>query len=40
MLFSDSTARGPINIPTPDIVALKEFFNADAKTNVHPLPIS
>ena len=40
MLFSDFRARGPINIPTPPIIALTEFFLADAVANVHPLPVS
>ena len=40
MLFSDFRARGPISIPTPPIVALTEFFHADAVASVHPLPIS
>ena len=37
MLVSDLGARGPISISTPLIVALTEFFHADAETNVHPL---
>ena len=31
---------GPINIPTPHIVALTEVSHADAETNVHPLKVS
>ena len=37
MLFIDFKARGPISITTPPIVALTEFFHADAETNLHPL---
>ena len=40
MLFSDFRTRGPISIPTPLIVALTEFFHADAVASVHPLPVS
>ena len=40
LLFSDFSARSPITIPTPPIVALTEFFHADAEINVHPLPVS
>ena len=40
MLFSDSRARGSISIPTPPIVALTEYFHADAVANVHLLPVS
>ena len=40
MLLSDFRARGPISIPTPHIVALTEFFHADAEIIVHPLPVS
>ena len=40
VLFSDFRTGGPISIPTPRIVALTEFFHADAETNVHPLPVS
>ena len=40
MLFSDFRARAPINIPSAPIVALTEFFDTDAETNVHPLPVS
>ena len=29
-------ARGPVIIPSPPIVALTEFFHADAMANVHP----
>ena len=39
MLFSDFRAHGPISIPTPSIVALTEFFHADAVARVHPLPV-
>ena len=39
MLFSDFRACGPISIPTHPIMALTEFFHADAETNVHPLPV-
>ena len=35
MLFS-----GSISIHTRPIVALTEFFHADAVANVHPLPVS
>ena len=40
ILFSYFRACGPINIPTPPIVALIEFFHADAVASVHPLPVS
>ena len=42
MLFTDFRARYPISIPTPPIVALKEFFHADAgaERNVPPLLVS
>ena len=40
MLFSGFRARGPINIPAPPTVTLKEFFHANVKTNIHPLPVS
>ena len=40
MLFSDFRARDSISIPTPPIVALTEFFHADAETNVHPFTVS
>ena len=40
MLLSDFNALGPISMPTPPIVALKEFFHADAVASVHPLPVS
>ena len=40
ILFSDFGARGPISTPTPPIVALIEFFHADAVASVHPLPVS
>ena len=40
VLFSDFRARGPISIPTPPIVALTEFFHANAVANVHPFPVS
>ena len=33
-------ACDPICIPTPPIVALKEFSHADVVANVHPLPVS
>ena len=43
MLYSDFRAHGPISmpisIPTPPIVALTEFFLADAMVKVHPLPV-
>ena len=39
VLLSDFWDRGPISIPTPPIVALTEFFHADAETNVHQLPV-
>ena len=32
MIFSDFRSRSPISIPTPPIVALIEFFHADAGT--------
>ena len=35
MLLSDFWARGPISIPTPLIVALTEFFHADAVDNAY-----
>ena len=31
---------GPISIPTLPIVALTEFYHADAETNVYPLSVS
>ena len=40
MLYSYFRAHGPISIPTPPIVALTEFFHADAVVSVHPLPES
>ena len=40
MLFSDFRAHGPINIPTPPIGALIEFFHADAVAGIYPLPVS
>ena len=40
MLFSDFRARSFISLPTPPIMALTEFFHADAETNVYPLLIS
>ena len=40
MIFSDFRACGSISISTPPIVALTDFFHADAETNVHPLPVS
>ena len=40
MLFSDFRACGPISIPTLPIVALTEFFHADAGASVHPIPES
>ena len=33
-------ARGSINIPTPPIVELTDFFHADAAASVNPLPES
>ena len=39
-LFSDFRARGLISIPTPPIVALTEFFHAEAVASVHPLRVS
>ena len=40
MLFRDFRSLGPISIPMPPIVALREFFHTDAVTSVHPLPES
>ena len=40
MLFSDFRASGPINIPTPLILALKMFSHADAVMNVYPFAVS
>ena len=40
MLFSDFRAHCPISIPSSPIMALTEFFHADAETNVHPLLVS
>ena len=40
MLFSDFSAHHSISIPIPPIMALTEFFHADAETNFHPLPVS
>ena len=40
ILFSALIALGLSSIPTPPMVALMEFFHADADTNVHPLPVS
>ena len=40
MQFSDFRARSPISTPTPPIVAMTEFFSADAVASVHPLPES
>ena len=40
MLFSEFRVRGPISTPTHPIVALTEFFHADAVARVHPLPVS
>ena len=40
MLLSDFSARGLRSIPTHPIVALTEFFQADADTNVQPFPDS
>ena len=40
MLFNDFRACGPISIPSPPIVALTEFFHANAVASVHPLPVS
>ena len=40
MLFRDFRARGPISILTPPIVALTEFFHADAVASAYPLPES
>ena len=39
MLFSDFRACGLISIPTP-ITELSKIFHVDAKTNIHPLPVS
>ena len=39
MLFRDFRARAHISIPTPPIVALTEFFHADAVANIHSQPI-
>ena len=35
-----SKVLGPIRIPTPLIMVLTEIFHADAKTNLHRLPVS
>ena len=40
LLFSDFRACGPISMLTPPILALAEFFYADAVASVHPLPVS
>ena len=40
ILFNDFRACGPISIPTPLILALTEFFHADAVASIHPLPVS
>ena len=40
MLFSYSSAHGPISIPTCPITALNDFFPADALANVHPLLVT
>ena len=40
ILFNDFRACGPISIPTPSIMALTEFFHADAVASVHTLPES
>ena len=40
MLFGDFRARGLISIPTPTIMALIEFFHADAVASAHPLLVS
>ena len=40
MLICDFRACGPISISTSPIVALTEFFHADAVNDVHPLPVS
>ena len=40
MLFSDFRDRRPISIPKPPVVALIEFFHADAVASVHPFPES
>ena len=38
MVFCDFMARELTSIPTAPMVALTEFFQADAEANVHPLP--
>ena len=40
MLFSDFRGRGPLSIPTPPIVLLTGFFQADALASIHSLPVS
>ena len=40
MLFSDFKAQGLRCIPKPPMTAITEFFDADAETNVYPLPVS
>ena len=39
MLLSDFRAYGPRKIPTPPIVPLTEFFQADEVARVHPLSV-
>ena len=34
------SARSPISVPKLPIMALTEFFHADAMASIHPLPIS
>ena len=40
MLFSDFRAHGPLSLLAPSFAALTEFFDVDAETTVHPLPVS
>ena len=40
MLFNDFKLRSPVSISTPPIVALTQFFLADAETNLHSLMVS
>ena len=39
MLLSDFEVQGLRSIPTSPLMALTEFLNADAETNVLPLPV-
>ena len=38
--FNDFRARGSITITTPTVVAVTEYFHADAEINVNPWPVS